>query len=197
MAVIVTAFFVFSSIGRAATIPVNINVGDVDEFVGSCVGVPSGDQDEINCLNDKGVGLSLVLGDTAKVEGGDLSPVLVDGTESTYAQALPVGFTGEYFLLKTGNLTPEVKGPPTILFYIFRNLAEAAYAVVDLDGAPNDEFPDGYPFPFDNVGQISHFTGIRSATLVTPLPAAAWMMISALAGMFGFKRLSLRRRKQA
>ena len=196
MATIVTVLFVFSSIGRTATIPVNINVGDVDEFVGWCSGTPSGDPYEISCLNDKGAGLSLVLGDTAKAEGDDLNPVLVDGTSNTYAQALPTGFTGEYFLLKTGNLTPG-PGSPTIVFYIFKNLAEAAYAVVDLDGVSNDEFPDGYPYPFDNVGQISHFTGIKSVTLVTPLPAAAWMMISALGGMFGFKRFSLWRRKQA
>lgn len=171
---------------NAATISPAI-VGGLDPFVGWCNGVPSGDADEVACINLEG-GISITTSDIAKAQGGDLNVMDVDGMSGVVAQLLPTGFNGDYFLMKSGNLTPGPNGP-TIVFYIFQNLANADYAVVDL----NNEL---FPFPYENTGQISHFTGIVG-TLATPLPGAVWMMITGLGGLFGFRKFSLRRRKTA
>lgn len=176
----------FGSGANAATISPAV-VGGLDPFIGWCNGVPSGDADEVACINAE-AGISITVSDIDKVQGTDLDVMDVDGQPGVIAQLLPAGFNGDYFLMKSGNLTPG-PGGPTIVFYIFQNLANKDYAVVDLEN-------ELFPFAYDNVGQISHFTGIAGA-VVTPLPAAAWMFISAFGGILGFRKISLRRRKNA
>lgn len=183
---IFAGMMMFGTGANAATIS-PAAVGGIDPFIGWCNGVPSGDQDEVNCINAE-AGISITISDIDKAEGGDLDLMDVDGMPGVVAQLLPTGFNGDYFLMKSGNLTPG-PGGPTIVFYIFQNLANADYAVVDL----NNEL---FPFPYENVGQISHFTGIAGA-VVTPLPGAVWMMITGLGGLFGFRKFFSRRRKVA
>jgi hypothetical protein len=108
--------------------------------------------------------------------------VAVDSTPNTYALALPNGFTGSHFLLRTGNVTPG-PGGATFITYLFQNLANTGYAVVDITNAGL----------LRNVGNISHITSISVSAV--PLPAAAWMFLCALGGIFGFKRVGLRFKK--
>ncbi len=181
---ILVGVFSLSGAAKAATIS-PVVVGGLDIYIGWCNGVPSGDADEVLCINAE-AGISITTSDIDKVEGGDLDIHDVDGMPGVVAQLLPVGFRGDYFLLKTGNLTPG-PGGSTQVFYIFMNNESDDYAVVDLNNV-------SFPYPFANSGQISHFTGIASVAPV-PLPAAAWMFMGAIGGMLGFRKISLRRRK--
>lgn len=180
----ITAFFfaVIALSNTAQAIPV-ATVGSVDTYLGFCDGSNPSDANELACFNSFGIFPT----STAKVQGLDLNLQLVDGTTNTYAQALPAGFTGDYFLLNTGNLTPG-PGGPTFYTYVFQNLANVGYAVVTLD-------LEAFELAIRNAGNVSHFTAISVSAV--PLPAAAWMLLSALGGIFGFRKFGLSRRKAA
>jgi len=175
-----------SLFSQASAITVG-TVGSVDNYLGSCAG-PSGDANEIACIESfAGPGTVTAIQKFSASPGGgellmtleavtlnDLTPV-----SDTFALALPSDWQGGYFLLKTGNLTPG-PGGPTILSYVFENLSSAAYAVFNLNDAD-------FPFDIGQTGKISHITAIQVSAV--PLPAAAWMFLTALGGIFGLKRI--------
>lgn len=160
-------------------------VGSVDNFRVSCLGTPASDANEIACIEglpEVGVGtITAIKKFSASPSDGELLMTLeaVDGLANTYAMALPANWQGGYFLLKTGNLQPG-QGGPTILSYVFENLSSAAYAVFNLNDTD-------FPVAIGETGKISHITAIQVSAV--PLPAAAWMFLAALGGIFGLKRI--------
>ncbi len=183
----VVGIFIFTSSAMAITLDV---VGSVDDFLGACNGLPSGDATEIACVEGfSGPGTVTALQKfTQSPSSGELPLVLeaVDGQANTYSLALPEAWQGAYFILKSGNLTPG-PGGPTVYSYVFRNLSSLAYAVFNI----NDP---GFPVSYDgNIGKLSHISVVQ--VLPTPLPAAVWMFMAAIGGLFGFRKVGARHRR--
>lgn len=172
----------FSTNSWAITVGV---VGDTDVFTGlSCDGANPSAANEIACFNTLGV--TVVAGETVSTLGSGFEQVTLADTvtdvANTYALALPSGFQGTHFLLRTGNVTPGPNGA-TFYLYLFQNLTNTGYAVVDITNAGL----------LRNLGNISHITSISVSAV--PLPAAVWMFMFALSGIFGLKRFGMRSRK--
>lgn len=114
----------------------------------------------------------------------------VDEIGSAYAYALqsPV----EYFVIKTGNLHDG----DMINHFLYQNVANFDYAVVDLEGILDEVYGVGAWGDTElsniNLGKISHVDEFSGGITTTPIPAAAWLFGTALAGIAG---LRARRRK--
>ncbi len=160
-------------------------VGSDDSYLYLCPDLPPSDANEVACFGSAGVSTTV----PQLVKSGNSFIELTDAAD-VYAMALPAGAQSSHFLIKTGNIGGEDKQ----YSFIFTNNSETGYAVLNLNffqGLLTNLLPGT---DFNVIGKVSH---VSSFTLATPLPAAVWMMITALGGMFGFRKLGLRRRKAA
>ncbi|HPF45820.1 MAG: VPLPA-CTERM sorting domain-containing protein [Alphaproteobacteria bacterium] len=183
------AFF-FASFSSANAITV-ADVGLVDTYLGECTqGLPAALANEVACLNTYGAGT-----DTSSAYqniNADNPFEELSDAPGIYAMDLNPAYKGGYFLLRTGNIGGEHKQ----YSFVFQNNNEAGYAVINLTlfQAILAEIDD--TLDMSGIGKVSHITSIVGISAV-PLPAAAWMMITALGGIFGFRNLGIRRRKAA
>ena len=180
---VAVSFISFCALSTAASAISISTVGSLDLFKTNC-GTVNGDAAEIACIEGVSGGTATVIQKFSDDGGGDLPLTLlqVDEDPTMYALLLPEMWRGGYFLLKTGNIS-DTPGQPLNISYIFQNLVNKDYAVFKI----NDPL---FPNLLDNVGKVSHITAIQVSPV--PLPAAAWMFLCALGGIFGFKRVGLR-----
>lgn len=122
------------------------------------------------------LGLDLTLTFKYDTTGSGWSPV--EGYEpGVYAHSL-LG-APEYFLIKTGNVTDgDVKRN-----WLFRNLDESSFAVIDLEAM-------GFK-RISNVGGISHITQFDGSTKV-PEPGTLILLGSGLIGLAAWGRKTIR-----
>lgn len=173
-------------VGTQAAVLDRLTVGSDDTYLFLCPDLPPSDANEVACFGSAGVSTTV----PQLVKSGNNFVELTDAA-GVYALALPSGAQSSHFLVKTGNIGGEDKQ----YSFIFTNNSETAYAVFNLtlfQALLANILPD--VDGFDGIGKISHVSSFTSAV---PLPAAVWMMITALGGMFGFRKLGLRRRKAA
>lgn len=172
-------------VGTHAAVLNRATVGSDDSYLALCPDLPPSDPNEVACFGSAGVSITV----PQLVKSGNEFTELTDDA-GVFAMALPVGAQSSHFLIKTGN----IGGDPKQYSFIFTNNSETAYAVFNMtlfQALLANILPET---DFDGIGKISH---VSSFTLATPLPAAVWMMITALGGMFGFRKIGLRRRKAA
>jgi len=112
--------------GSLFAIPVT-DVGSLDMLMGSTKLNSSGDQTEIDWVSSV-LGFQVSLEDKTTVSGSDWEKVTGAGSDSLYAYLL--GEPVDYFLVKTGNLGTGKNDFDT--HYLYRNVSEMLYAVVDL-----------------------------------------------------------------
>mgnify|MGYP000339035173 FL=1 len=176
--------------GASAAV-VRADVGANDTYLGECTqGLPAAIANEVACLNLYGAGTSTsnayqnINADNPFEELSDESGV--------WAMDLAPGYTGDYFMLRTGN----IGGTHKQYSFVFQNNSENGYAVINLSlfNVILNNIEAG--LTMDTIGKVSHITSIVGISPV-PLPAGIWMMLTALGGMFGFKKMVLRRRKAA
>ncbi|MEZ5758712.1 MAG: VPLPA-CTERM sorting domain-containing protein [Emcibacteraceae bacterium] len=182
--------FVFTSFSAANALTV-ANVGLVDTYLGECTqGLTPAIANEVACLNTYGAGT-----DTASAYqniAADNPFEELSDAPGIYAMDLNPAYKGGYFLLRTGNIGGEFKQ----YSFVFQNNNEAGYAVINLTLFQSILAGIDETIDMSNIGKVSHITSIAGISAV-PLPAAVWMMITALGGIFGFRNIGLRRRKTA
>lgn len=191
-AVFLISMIAFSFSASAITLSA---VENVDMFIKACNLASSGDAAEIGCVESvSGLGTVTDIqkftfeADPTDPDEEDLLLVLTEVTggapDNTYALELPPVWQSDYFIVKTGNLAGEGKQT-----YLFQNLSSFAYAVFNLDSSGGN-IP--YPFAIEELGKVSHISAFQ--LIPTPLPAAVWMFMAALGGIFGVRRIGLKRR---
>jgi len=158
-----------------------------DTFVGYCsLATPSSLTAEVGCFAASGV--TVTEGQLFQ-SPFNFYPLYLEPDVGW--QGLPLAYAGSHFLLNLGIDTGTY--PNT---FVFQNLTDNIYAVIgpefflSLVGLFGEEYVLSL-FSAD----LSNFHVTSISTLATPLPAALWMMISALGGIFVVKRMALRRRR--
>lgn len=160
----------------ASTYTINsgsVNVGEVDTLKASASLSNSGDQTEIEWIQDV-LGASYTM--SSKFDVTEVNWVETDQNSKVYATDLGLG-AGDYFFIKIGN-----NAGTTDTHFLFNNLDSLAWAVINLESSFGSDL-----FELKNIGKVSHIGNVG----VVPLPAAAWLFGSAL---IGFITLSNRRK---
>jgi len=109
---------------------------------------------------------SFALQDLQLVQQFSGSPDFVDGSSDLVYT--PLYDEASYFLVKTGGGAVSITGDT---HFVFQNLSELAFGIISLA-----------EMGLRNIGGISHYTS------VVPLPAAAWLLLSAVFGLFAVGR---------
>lgn len=143
-------------------------VGEVDPLVNAASLPNSGYATELAWVQGFVPGASLTVYDAV-----DYSWVLADGQTAIWASALQD--SPDYFFIKTGAGAP---GPGVNDHFLFQNLAELNYAVVNFNEAG---------VVIRNIGAISH-VGETNGTSV-PEAGALITFASGLIGLVGYRRM--------
>lgn len=139
--------------GSLFAIPVT-EVGSLDMLLGSTKLTNSGDQTEIDWVSSI-VGFEVTLEDKTSVTGGDWEKVTGSGSNTMYAYLL--GEPVDYFLVKTGNLGKGQNDFDT--HYLYRNLSDMLYAVVDLMQWEGTKV---------SIGKVSHISTFEPVKVPEP-----------------------------
>lgn len=170
MATVVCGVLAFAAPGWSVTINSGgTDVGSVDVLVNATELANSGFATELEWVQ------SFVHGATITVfDGSAYSWTLVDGATNTWAS--PLQDSPDYFFLKTG------QGQLPNDHFLFQNLAELTYAVVNFDATGIE---------IRNIGAISH-VGETGGTPQVPEASTLLLLGFGLAGV-GTIRLFLKR----
>ena len=159
-------------LGAGATswaIPMS-TVGGVDNLIASAHLGSSGEATELAWVESV-LGFDVVFED--KLESS-FSWQKVDGTLDVYAQSL--SDSPDYYLVKTGKLKGTNK-----THFLFQNLAELAYAVIDLSEMGFNIFKEG-------TGKISHISQFKTPSTEVPEPGILSLLGMGLLGLAFVRR---------
>lgn len=165
LAIVACGVFALAVPGWSLTIDTTTQVGVVDPLVDATELANSGFATELDWVQ------SFVPGATLTVfDGSSYNWILVDGASNTWASLLQD--SPDYFFLKTG------AGQGTNDHFLFQNLAELTYAVVDFDATGVE---------IRNVGAISH-VGETGGTPQVPEASTLMLLGFGLAGVGTIRR---------
>ena len=166
------ASLLFSTHLSAATLD---SYGGLDNLLYETNLSSSGDAVEESWIESV-LGFDVNFGDKINFDDSATGWNTVDGYDSYYAYDLS-GSTDslDYFLVKTGTGSDDGN-----THFLFENLDSLAWAVIDLAAM-------GFDTTKIDITKVSHVSSIGDPSEV-PLPAAAWLFLSGLAGLSYFSR---------
>ena len=153
------------------------DVGAIDEFVGSTTISNSGNRAELGWIQS-------ILGADATIEekydSGASEWMLLDGEFDVYAAEL--ASEPEYYFLKLGT-----GGTSLDSHYLFRNIGDLSYAVVDFSAAGID-----MSISKVNVGRISHVGEIYASVMPVSEPSSIILLSLGLVALVVSRRRTAR-----
>ena len=160
----------------SAAILSRADVGMDDLLLGGCDIPNASPEQETQCAKD--IVVAVLGGDPnlITIVTKDITPSFMELTDDAgvFAMLLAPQDVSSFFLVKTGETVAgcglPLDGCGSNIF-LFQNLAQFQYAVLNLG-----------IFGIENIGKVSHIT------TVMPIPAAAWLFLSALGGLFVIRR---------
>jgi hypothetical protein len=177
---LVWAFLMFSGSAMALTIDSgNIDVGEIDEIEASTYIFEPDDANEQAWIEDV-LGSGYVISGSSEVI--EINWSKTDQVETAYALELESSPEFYYIWLAT-----NPTNPPQNNAFLYRNIKELAWAVVDITEWEGYVAPGGEI----NIGRVSHLRDIASVSV--PEPATMLMLGS---GMLGLVLISRKRSKR-